>query len=165
MITMMVNQGVQFAAVELEYLHTLVLAFRRSEDAHVGSDAMGFEEHTDEALDTQRLVALNVIDSAGDLPVKGFFHNRRYLIDIQILPHLPARGKGEALLVPDGTQQVGYQSILILILILTVHRRQNEMQERHRAGGGREIPREESLGDAVGVGHSSHGQQQIILRE
>lgn len=163
MITMMVNQGVQFAAVELEYLHTLVLAFCRSEDAHVGSDAMGFEEHTDEALDTQCLVALNVIDSAGDLPVKGFLHNRRHLIDIQILPHLPARGKGEALLVPDGTQQVGYQSILILIL--TVHRRQDEMQERHRAGGRREIPCEESLGDAVGVGHSSHGQQQIILRE
>ena len=140
---MMVNQGVQFAAVELEYLHTLVLAFRRSEDAHVRCDAVGFEKHTDEVPDTQRLIALDVIDATGDLPTDSFLHNARHFIDIQILPHLPARGKGEALLVPDGTQQVGYQSILILIL--TVHRRQDEMKESHRIGCGREIPREESL--------------------
>lgn len=108
MITMMVNQGVKFAAVELEYLHTLVLAFLRSEDAHVGCDTVGLEKHTYEAFDTQRLIALDVVYTTLDMLGYRFLHYTRHLIDIKILPYLFARGKGEALFVPYGTKQVGY---------------------------------------------------------
>ncbi len=104
MITMMVNQGVKFTAVELEYLHPLVLAFLRSEDAHVGSDAVGLEKHTYEAFDTQRLIALDVVYTTWDMLGYRFLHYTRHLIYIEILPHLFARGKGKALLVPDGTK-------------------------------------------------------------
>ena len=133
MITMMVNQGVQFAAVELEYLHTLVLAFRRSEDAHVWCDAIGFEEHTDEALDAQRLVALNVIDSAWNVLVYSFLYNQWYFVNIKILTYLLTRGERKLLAFSYCIQHVWYEPILVFIF--TIDCRQDEMKKRHYAGG------------------------------
>ena len=136
---MMINQGVQFAAVETKVFHAHVLPSSRAEDGHVGFDAVRAQQHADKVLDAQRLVSLDVVYAARDMSVDRFFHYLRDIVDVEVLPDLFAGGERERLSVADSPQQIGYQSILILILILTVHRREYEMKERSILARGREI--------------------------